>query len=64
MDADTKREFLKETMTELRASAREGLKERYPELTRPADLPPTPKGFVLPPLPPGFELANISSKLI
>jgi hypothetical protein len=58
MDADTKREFLKETMTEFRASAREGLKERYPELTRPADLPPLPKGFVLPPLPPGFVLSK------
>jgi hypothetical protein len=41
MDADTKREFLKETMTEFRASAREGLKERYPEL-RAEKLPPTP----------------------
>jgi hypothetical protein len=28
MDADTKREFLKETMTEFRASARERQKER------------------------------------
>jgi hypothetical protein len=57
MDADTKREFLKETMTEFRASAREGLQERYPELQA-GKLPPMPKGFVLPPLPPGFVLAE------
>ena len=57
MDVDTKREFLKETMTEFRASAREGLKERYPELQG-GKLPPMPKGFVLPPLPPGFVLAR------
>jgi hypothetical protein len=57
MDPDTKREFLKETMTEFRASAREGLKERYPELQA-GKLPPLPKGFEMPPLPPGFELAK------
>ena len=54
MDADTQREFLKETMTEFRASDREGLKERYPELQATGKLPPIPDGFQLPPLPPGF----------
>jgi hypothetical protein len=57
MDADSKREFLKETMTEFRASAREGLKERYPELQA-GKLPEMPKGFELPPLPSGFVLAK------
>lgn len=44
-------------MTEFRASARDGLKERYPELGR-NKLPPMPKGYEMPPLPPGFELAK------
>jgi hypothetical protein len=57
MDDDTRRELLKETMTEFRASAREGLKERYPELQG-GKLPPMPEGYVLPPLPPGFVLAK------
>ena len=57
MDADTKREFLAETMTEFRASAREGLKERFPELQA-GELPPMPKEYEMPPLPPGFVLAN------
>ena len=43
MDADTKREFLKGTMEEFRASARDGLKERFPELEA-GNLPPIPKG--------------------
>lgn len=55
---DTRRELLKETMTEFRASAREGLKERFPELRATGKLPPLPEGFVLPPMPPGFELAH------
>ena len=55
MDADIKCEFLKETMTEFRASAREGLKERFPELQA-GKLPPMPKGFVMPPLSPVFGL--------
>jgi hypothetical protein len=57
MDADTKREFLKETMAEFRASAREGLKERFPELQR-GKLPPMPKGYEMPPIPPGFVMAK------
>jgi hypothetical protein len=52
-----KREFLKELMTEFRASARVEMEERYPEL-RAGKLPPMPKGFVMPPLPPGFVLAD------
>ena len=58
MDADTQREFLKETMKEFRASAREGLMERYPELQPGGKLPPVADGFELPPLPPGFQLAK------
>ena len=58
MDHDTRREFLKETMTEFRASARDGLKERYPELQAGGNMPPIPEGYKLPPLPPGFVLAK------
>ena len=58
MDDDTRREFLKETMTEFRASAREGLKERHPELQARGKMPPMPAGYELPPLPPGFVLTK------
>ena len=58
MDADTQREFLKETMTEFRASARDGLKERYPELQAGGKMPPIPEGYRLPPLPSGFVPAK------
>lgn len=57
LEADDKREFLKGTMREFRASAPEGLKERYPELQA-GKLPPMPKGNEVPPLPPGFVIAK------
>jgi hypothetical protein len=47
-------EFLKETMKEFRATAREALKERYPELV--GTTAPAPANSNLPPLPPGFAL--------
>lgn len=57
MDADTQRELLKVTMTELRASAREELKERFPELQG-GKLPLMPKEYEMTPLRQGFVLAK------
>jgi hypothetical protein len=60
MDADGKREFVRETLREFRAGARETLRERFPDLGTKGEggLPPLPPGFVIPPLPAGFEMVR------
>ncbi len=45
-------------MKEFRDSARDGLREQFPDLNVGEDLPPLPPGFVLPPPPPGFVPAR------
>lgn len=55
MEAEISFDFLAAMMAEFRALAREGLKERFPELQA-SKLPPMLKGYEMPPLPPGFVL--------
>ena len=54
MDADTKRDFLKETMKEFRDIARDDLRERYPELNVESALPSSPRAFAFRPCHPAL----------